>query len=127
MSAPQPLNDIANKLVECCQNNEEAKALDTLYAADAVSVEAADYTGQGREAAGLDAIRAKHEWWFGAHEVHSQNVDGPYLHGEDQFSVIFELDVTNKESQDRMQMKETATYTIKDGKIAREEFFYKLG
>ena len=59
-------------------------------------------------------------------EVHSSSVDGPYLYGDDRFGVIFEFDATNKESSERMAMKELAIYTIAEGKIISEEFFYAM-
>lgn len=119
------LIDIANKLVTHCRNSTEAEGLKTLYAKDAVSVEAGAPPGApGREVKGVEAIKGKHDWWFGAHTVHSAGVEGPFFHGADRFGLIFDMDVTEKESKRRMQMKELALYEVKDGKIAREEFFY---
>jgi hypothetical protein len=60
----------------------------------------------------------------GANEVHSTKATGPFLHGEDRIGVIFEMDITDKASGNRMQMQELAIYTAKDGKITREEFYY---
>jgi ketosteroid isomerase-like protein len=34
------------------------------------------------------------------------------------------MDFTNKETGQRMQMDEHALYTVKDGKIVEERFFY---
>ncbi len=121
---PDELVSVAGRLVEYCNNNQEAEALDTLYAEDCVSVEALAMGEAGREAEGLGAIRGKHDWWFGAHEVHKASAEGPFLFGDDQFSVIFDMDVTNRESGQRTQMKEVAVYTVKGGKIVREEFHY---
>lgn len=116
---------IANELVENCRTQSEEKGLDTLYAANAVSVESVCMPGSpSRESVGLDAIRQKHKWWNEAMEVHSGSVDGPYMHGDDRFSVIFEVDATNKQSGERTQMREVAVYHIENGKIVREEFFY---
>jgi ketosteroid isomerase-like protein len=50
-------------------------------------------------------------------------VTGPFFNG-DQFVVGFEMDVTNKDSGQRFTMAEQALYTIRDGKIAEERFFY---
>jgi len=52
--------DIANQLVELCKQgkNDEAKSL---YALDAVSVEAFAPPGMQQETKGLDAIKAKGE------------------------------------------------------------------
>ena len=124
MSSEQ-LSEIANKLIIFCSEDKTIEGLDTLYSEDAVSVEAAIMPGKdSAETKGLDGIRGKHEWWYNAMEVHSSTVEGPFLHGEDHFGVIFDFDATDKESKERVTMKELAIYTVKGGKIIREEFFY---
>lgn len=114
--------EIANKLVELCRQgkNNEAKAL---YAADAVSVEAFAPPGAQQEARGLAAIQAKGEWWRANHEIHSASVTGPWPHGN-RFIVGYQFDVTNRPSSQRMKLDEVGLYTIENGKIVREEFFY---
>jgi hypothetical protein len=82
--------------------------------------------GRGREAVGLDAIRAKHEWWKEAMIMHSMEVEGPFPHGEDRFALIFESDVEVKGLGMRRKGREVALYDMKDGKIVREEFFYSV-
>ena len=95
--------------------------------AEAVSVEAVQGPGaERRETKGRDAIKGKHDWWYSAMEEHDSTVDGPYMHGDDRFAVIFEMDVTDRASGERTQMKEVGVYTVVDGKIVREEFFYTM-
>ena len=53
-------------------------------------------------------------------------VTGPFPH-DDRFVVIFDMDVTNKAMGQRFQMQEAALYTVANGKIVREEFFYAMG
>ncbi len=117
------LNEIAAALVAGCREGRERANLDRLYAADAVSVEAADMGG-GQATHGLGAIHGKHDWWEGAHEVHGVSVEGPFPHAPDRFAVIFDMDATVKASGQRFRMREVAVYTVKDGRIVREEFFY---
>lgn len=115
--------EIANELVAGCREGRERANLDRLYAEDAVSVEAADMGG-GRETRGLAAIHGKHDWFDAMAEVHSGSVEGPFHHGDDRFAVIFEVDVTMKDTGTRSLMREVAIYHVKGGKIVREEFFY---
>ena len=117
--------DIANKLVDLCRRgkDDEAKAL---YADSAVSVEAMAMPGAQQEAKGLAAIKAKGDWWRDNHEIHSASVTGPWPHG-DRFVVGFQYDVTNKPSGQRMKMDEVGLFTVENGKIVREEFFYTGG
>jgi len=117
------LKDIADALVDGCRTGQEAANLDRLYHADAVSVEAADYTGAGRETHGLDGIKGKHAWWDSAFEIIEAKVEGPFLHGDDQFAVIFAVDATEKATGERMPMREVGIYRVTDGKIVHEAFF----
>lgn len=117
------LKTLANTLVEACRSGAEADLLTNHYHPDAVSVEAADFSGAGRETKGLEGIRGKHAWWADNFEVQGGEVGGPYLHGDDKFAVTFAMDVIQKPSGERSAMKEVAIYTVADGKIVREEFF----
>lgn len=117
----------AQRLVDLCNAGKEAEALDTLYAADAVSVEAVALVGaDSAEAIGVAAIKGKHAWWNGAFEMHATLAEGPYFHGADRFAVRFFAETTNRETGQRSKMQEVGVYTVKDGKIVREEFFYAL-
>jgi ketosteroid isomerase-like protein len=117
------LREMAEALVAGCRAGREGEMLDRLYAATAVSVEAADQ-GNGREAAGLEAIRAKHAWWAENMEMTGGSVSDPMLHGDDRFAVIFEAEGRVKQSGETFSMKEVAVYHVADGRIVREEFFY---
>ena len=117
----------AEKLVAYCREDNTEAGLNELYHPDAVSVEAMAMPGaDSAESVGVAAIKGKHEWWYASFEVHSANVDGPYLHGDDRFGVIFEIDATEKASGARSAMKEMAIYTVAAGKIVREEFYYNM-
>jgi ketosteroid isomerase-like protein len=72
---------------------------------------------------GKAAVEAKNAWWSGAHEVHGAETYGPFVNG-DQFAVRWVMDVTQKESGQRITLDEVALYTIRNGKIAEERFFY---
>ena len=118
--------EIAKKYVELCQAHKHDECLDALFAKDAVSVEAGAPPGMERQASGVDAIRAKGKWWVENHEVHKADIAGPYPH-DDRFAVRFTYDVTNKPSGKRFVMDEIGLFTVVNGKIAREEFFYTMG
>jgi ketosteroid isomerase-like protein len=120
------VNEIANRYVALCKEGQFHKCLDELFSKDAVSVEAFAPPGQDPVATGLQAIRAKGEWWVNNHEVHKGEVRGPFPNGN-RFAVLFNFDVTNKPSGKRMQMDEVGLFTVENGKIVREEFFYQGG
>ena len=120
------INEIANRYVALCKEGKFHACLDELFASDAVSVEAFAPPGTDRTASGLAAIRAKGEWWVNNHEVHSGETFGPYPNG-DRFAVRFVFDITFKPTGKRMNMDEIGLFTVENGKIAREEFFYQAG
>ena len=113
--------EVATKLVEFCRNGEWMKAIDELYAKDIVSVEPRAMENMPAEMRGIDQVRGKTEWWEKNMEVHSAKVGGPFV-ARDTFVVQFDIDVTDKASKKRMQMSEVGIYTVKDGKVSREEF-----
>ena len=116
--------EIANKVVELCSAGKFHEAL-VLYSPNIVSVESSAPPGGTREVTGIDAVRGKGEWWVANHEVHSAKVEGPLVAG-DIFAVTFKMDVTFKPDNKRHLMEEIAVYHCADGKIVREEFFYKV-
>lgn len=115
------IQDIANDLVALCKAGDFETAGEKYWADGVVSIEA--MPGDMARVEGKDAVRAKGEWWAGAHEVHSSTVEGPYVNG-DQFVVRFTMDLTQKASGQRMTMDEVGLYTVRDGKIVEERFFY---
>jgi ketosteroid isomerase-like protein len=118
--------EIAKKMVDLCRQGKNLDALNTLFADDVVSVEAVAMPGTpARELKGLAAVKGKGEWWVANHDIHSATVTGPWPH-DDRFIVGFQYDVTHKPSGQRMQMDEAALYTVRNGKIVREEFFYDM-
>jgi hypothetical protein len=118
--------EIGKRYVSLCQQGKSDVCLDELYAKNAVSVEAAPPPGMDRTAKGLDAIRAKGKGWQASHVVHRAEVTGPFP-SENRFAVRFVFDITDKPSGKRMTMDEVGLFTIENGKIAREEFFYPSG
>lgn len=117
--------DVAKRYVELVKEHKNEECLRELFAPDAVSVEAGGPPGKDRASRGLDAIREKSKWWADNHVVHNSTVDGPYPN-EDRFAVRFSFEVTFKPENRRFTMNEIGLFTVKDGKIAKEEFFYTM-
>jgi hypothetical protein len=119
-------NEIGQKYVALCREGRHEELLATLFSNDAESVEAIAPPGGERTTKSLDGIRAKGKWWADNHEVHKAETFGPYPHG-DRFAVRFVYEVTHKPSGQRRAMDEIGLFTVVDGKITREEFFYSGG
>jgi len=116
----QTTQEIAQDLVAMCKRGEFDASGETYWADDVRSLEPME--GEMAEIRGKAGVRAKGEWWSANHEIHGVEVEGPYVHG-DQFVVRFKMDVTPKGGA-RHTMDEVGLYTVKDGKVVEERFFY---
>ncbi len=112
--------EIANDLVALCREGRFDESGEKYWADDVVSLEAGE--GDMARVVGKDGARSKGEWWAANHEVHGVVVEGPYVNG-DQFVVRFKMDLTPK-GDERMNLDEVGLYTLKNGLIVEEQFFY---
>lgn len=119
------IKDVARSLVDLCRQGKFMEAIEKHYSQDIVSVEAMGNEQMPRVMEGLDAVRGKSEWWIDNHEVHSNEIHGPYYNG-DQFSMFMVTDVTSKPMNQRYTMKEVCLYDVKDDKIVKEHFYYDM-
>ncbi|MDX2084546.1 MAG: nuclear transport factor 2 family protein [Candidatus Melainabacteria bacterium] len=119
------VGDIAQQLVDLCRQGKSMQVVNDFYADDIVSIESSSANQcMPAEQRGIEAIRAKHEWWEANVEVHSMEINGPFVGPENQFVVQFTLDSTNKLTGQRSVMTEMALYTVENSKIVREQFIY---
>lgn len=118
--------EVGKKLVELCSKGKAKEAMETLYSPDIASIEAMSMPNMPAEQHGIKAVMAKSQWWEENHTVHSASCEGPFPNGN-QFIVRFKYDITNKPMNKRMTMDEMGLYTVQNGKIVREEFFYVTG
>ena len=116
---------VADELVSLCRAGRNRDAINSLYSKDIVSIESMGNEQMPQTVKGLDAIRQKNEWWTANNEVHSAKVDGPFIGEDDKFAVYYNYDITSKPQNRRATMEEMALYTVEDGKVVREQFFYK--
>jgi len=120
--------ELADQLVALCRAGRNLEAVDTLLSADVVSVEARGDETMPAQMSGRDVIRGKNQWWIDNHKIHSTEVKGPFPNG-DRFAVIYNFVVTpvaGPMAGKKFRMEEVALYTVSDGKITREEFFYDM-
>jgi len=117
--------EVAKKVVELVRKQAWYEALDNLYDKDIVSVEARTQDGSSPETRGKEGVRGKIDWWVNAMEVHSFKASEPFV-AHDRFVVQYDADVTDKSSKQRRQMSEVGVYTVKNGKIVREEYLPRV-
>ena len=116
---------VAKKVMELVRKQAWYEALDTLYDDNVVSVEAYSAGGGSPETRGKESVRGKIDWWVNAMEIHSFDASDSFV-GHDRFVVQYDADVTDKKSKQRRKLSEVGVYTVKDGKIVREEFLPRI-
>lgn len=70
-------------------------------------------------------MRDKVDWWVNAMQVHSFEASEPFV-AHNRFVVQYDAEVTEKESKKRRKMSEVGIYTVRNGKIIREEFLPRV-
>ena len=111
---------IADAFTALCAKGKFNEAGQTYWSDDIVSCEA--MAGDMAEIKGRTAVEAKGVAWHASHDVHSVNVEGPYVHGH-QFLVRFTMEVTPKGAE-CMKIDEMGLYSVLEGKIVEERFFF---
>src|SRR5262249_34894138 len=121
------IKDIAAGLVEFCRKSQFRVAIDCYYSDDIVSVKALALPGLGREQRGTEAISGNDTSFAENSDVHSCTTTVPFP-GPDpyphQFAVDLLLDHTPKSTGKCVTLAEMGLYTVNNGKIVREEFYY---
>ncbi|RWP67161.1 nuclear transport factor 2 family protein [Mesorhizobium sp.] len=113
--------EMAKEFTELLKQGKNEAAAEKYNADDIVSYEAME--GPMAVCNGKEAVKQKGQWWEENNEVHGGSVEGPYVNG-DQFAVRFKFDITPKATGERVSMDEVGLYTVKNGKIAEERFYY---
>ncbi|WMX13721.1 MULTISPECIES: nuclear transport factor 2 family protein [unclassified Aureispira] len=114
--------EVANRLIELCREGKYEQAVKELYSPDIVSVEPEgmpDHIVQG-----LDAIAKKGERFQDMLEkINSSTITDPIV-AENFFSCGMYMNVVMKGMTQAIDMDEICVYTVNNGKIVKEEFFY---
>jgi len=119
-----PTAEVAKGLVDLCRQRKHMEAINKYYSDGIVSVESSSGPGMPAEMKGIEAIKEKNKRFFDNNELNGEEVNGPFV-GENQFAVQYKMDVTQKASGKKVHMEEMALYTVENGKIVREHFYYK--
>src|ERR1700751_4943788 len=118
--------EVAKQVVELVRKQAWYEALEKLYDKNIVSLEARTSDGSSPETRGTEGVRGKIDWWVKNMQIHSFTAGEPFV-AHDRFVVQYDADVTDKNSKNRFQLSEVGVYTVKNGKIVREEFLPLTG
>ena len=117
--------EIGKELVTRRRQGKNMEAIGKFYGTNIESVEPFANPQIGQVQKGIDAVKGKNRWWVENHQIHSAETNGPFPHG-DQFIIHFKYDFTPKQTGKRVTMSEMGLYTIQNGKIVKEAFFYTM-
>jgi hypothetical protein len=115
---------VAEKLIKLCSQGKHFEFMRSFYAPGIVSVE-----GDGTEYVGKEPVIRKSEVFQGNNTIQSQDLRGPFFCGDadaasGRFGVYTAIEFTPKSGGQRVRHEEVGLYTVKDGTVTREEFFY---
>ncbi|MBL8990696.1 MAG: nuclear transport factor 2 family protein [Phycisphaerae bacterium] len=120
---------VAEKLVGLLAVGKNLQAISELYADNARHVEVMDAPWCPRITQGKAELLKKAEQFARDTEIHSATCGKPIVNG-DQFVCTMGLDCTSKQGPmagQRMNISETALYTVRNGRITEAKFFYCCG
>lgn len=117
------IKEIATKLADYCKKEDYITAQNELYADDAISIEPEATNGFDKETKGLKELNKKITMFTsGIEESYGTKVSEPVVAGNS-FALTLDMDIKMK-GQERHTMSEVCVYTVKDGKIISEQFFW---
>lgn len=125
----QATQKVGDRLVELMSAGKNLDAIKELYADNARHVEVMGGPGCDRILDGKPGLLDKAEKFAKTTTIHSASVGKPVVNG-DQFILPMAIDCTANEGPMagmRMNITETALYTVKNGKITEGKFFYSCG
>jgi hypothetical protein len=112
------IQTLASGLVQLVREGKSGDAKQKFYADEIISIE-----GNGITVQGIEAIQKKSkEWGAQIQEMHSLFVSDPIV-ATDHFAIHMRLDLTYKNGF-RGTLDEICVYTVSDGKIVKEQFFF---
>ena len=116
--------EVAIRLVELCRTGKHEQAVKELYSPEIVSVEPEG--APNRIVKGLEEIAKKGMNFQQMIEKMNSSVVSDPIVAENFFSCTMLMNVQMKGIPGAIDMDEVCVYTVNNGKIVREEFFYTV-
>lgn len=120
----QSLAEIANDYAALMAAGKTLAAAQKYWASDIIALEPAkSESDRPAIAMGKPAALARLTRWLEAHAMRELLIDGPFITG-DQFALFIDMEITRRAAGKHEPFSEIATYTVRDGLIVEERFFY---
>ena len=118
------ITDVARDFTDMLRQGQFVAARERFWASDVRSIEPHDLPdGIAAEVSGIEAARVKTVRWFGTRQVHDLSIDGPFVTGN-QFALFLDMMIADLPSGADRPFTEIAIFTVRDGRIIEERFFY---
>jgi SnoaL-like domain len=125
MSTEQTMTtqQVAERLVELCRNNQTGQAQQELWADDVACISPDMAGGPAVTTTGKEAnLEREHKFLEMIEEVHSSVISDPVVAGN-VFAISWSFDATLK-GQPRRTMDEVVVYHVNNGKITQEQYIF---
>lgn len=117
--------EVAREFTAMLRAGQFEAAGDRFWATDVVSIDPAELRGAiGLAVSGIAAARIKCAARFASARRDDIGIDGPFVTGN-QFALFLDLLIDDPASGTRQPFTEIALYTVRDGQIAEERYFYE--
>jgi SnoaL-like domain len=118
------ITDVARDFTDMLRQGQFVAARERFWAADVKSIEPHDLPGGIKaEVSGIEAARAKTVHWVGTRRIHDLSIDGPFVTGN-QFALFLDMMIADPPSGADQPFTEIAIFTVRDGRISEERYFY---
>ena len=118
------IEELADDFLSLIQSGQAVAAAEKYWAIDIVSIEPEDTTEHAPAiVAGFDAARKKLTGWLGHSAMEDISIDGPFITGN-RFALFIDMLIKRRATGQREPFSEIAIYTVRDGKIIEERYFY---
>lgn len=118
------IDDVARDFTAMLRLGQFEAAGETFWSPDVTSIEPEALSDDTPAAvSGKAAARAKRCARFGTALIDELGIDGPFVTG-DQFALFLDMLITDPASGQAQPFAEIAIFTVRDGRIIEERFFY---
>lgn len=118
------IDDVARDFTAMLRAGQFEAAGERYWADVVTSVEPADLSVSiPARVSGVEAARSKVRMRFAQSRIDDLGIDGPFVTG-DQFALFLDMLITDPASGHAEPFTEIAIFTVRDGRIIEERFFY---
>ena len=118
------VQDVARDFTALLRQGQFVAAGNRYWAEAVTSFEPCDLsTDIPANISGIDAARGKAQFRFGEGCIEDLGIDGPFITG-DQFALFLDMLITDPATGTARPLTEIAIFTVRDGQIIEERFFY---